>query len=352
MACYAFPYVFVLVANALDRIPADLEDASAILGGGRWLTFRRVTLPIVLPSLLAGALVAFLQALTQFGTPAILALPAGLPRHHDQDLEPVPVPARPASRRRGGAAAAGAHHAAAARPALALGRRGYTVIGGKSGAPRRITLGVWRWPALLLRARHRRAAGAAALCRAAQDGGRAHGVRAAHLERADAGAISASSSSSSRRRGWRCATPSSSALCRRPPARRSRSSSPSCRRDGSLPGARLLGFLATAPVAIPGIVLGVGLFLAYTRPPLRALRHAVDPAARLPHHRAAGRPISSSRRRSAASIPSSRRRAASSARRGSPRCARSPRRCCARASSPPGASSSSAPSASCRRRSC
>jgi iron(III) transport system permease protein len=34
-----------------------------------------------------------------------------------------------------------------------------------------------------------------------------------------------------------------------------------------LPGARLLGFLATAPAAIPGIVLGVGLFLAYTRPP-------------------------------------------------------------------------------------
>jgi iron(III) transport system permease protein len=32
-------------------------------------------------------------------------------------------------------------------------------------------------------------------------------------------------------------------------------------------GYRTLGFLATAPVAIPGIVLGVGLFLSYTRPP-------------------------------------------------------------------------------------
>ncbi len=30
---------------------------------------------------------------------------------------------------------------------------------------------------------------------------------------------------------------------------------------------RVLGFLATAPVAVPGIVLGVGLFLSYTRPP-------------------------------------------------------------------------------------
>jgi iron(III) transport system permease protein len=36
----------------------------------------------------------------------------------------------------------------------------------------------------------------------------------------------------------------------------------------AVPGHRLLGFLATAPIAIPGVVLGVGLFLAYTRPPL------------------------------------------------------------------------------------
>jgi iron(III) transport system permease protein len=33
-------------------------------------------------------------------------------------------------------------------------------------------------------------------------------------------------------------------------------------------GHQIIGFLATAPVAIPGIVLGVGLFLAYTRPPV------------------------------------------------------------------------------------
>ena len=36
----------------------------------------------------------------------------------------------------------------------------------------------------------------------------------------------------------------------------------------AIKGHRMLGFLATAPVAIPGIVLGVGLFLSYARPPL------------------------------------------------------------------------------------
>src|SRR3954466_1139327 len=64
ISCYTFPYVFVLVANALDRIPGDLEDASSILGGRAWVTARRVTIPLALPALLAGALVAFLQAMT------------------------------------------------------------------------------------------------------------------------------------------------------------------------------------------------------------------------------------------------------------------------------------------------
>src|SRR5437868_12804449 len=77
IACYTFPYVFTLVANGLDRVPADLEDASSILGGRAWTTLRRVTLPLVLPAVLAGALIAILQALTMFGSPAILALPAG-----------------------------------------------------------------------------------------------------------------------------------------------------------------------------------------------------------------------------------------------------------------------------------
>ena len=77
ISCYTFPYVFTLVANGLDRTPGELEDASSVLGASHWYTARRVTIPLVLPALLAGGLVAFLQAMTLFGSPAILALPAG-----------------------------------------------------------------------------------------------------------------------------------------------------------------------------------------------------------------------------------------------------------------------------------
>src|SRR5258707_1665081 len=48
-----------------------------MVGGKAGPAARRVTIPLAPPALVAGALVAFLQAMTLFGSPAILALPAG-----------------------------------------------------------------------------------------------------------------------------------------------------------------------------------------------------------------------------------------------------------------------------------
>ncbi len=150
ISCYTFPYVFVLVANSLDRTPGELEDASSILGGGRWYTARRVTIPLVLPALLAGALVAFLQAMTLFGSPAILALPAGFHTMTTKIWSLFQFPPKPELA------------AAASLPLLVLtvillraehmilGRRGYSIVGGKYGAPRLIPLHRWRWPAFIL----------------------------------------------------------------------------------------------------------------------------------------------------------------------------------------------------------
>lgn len=267
MTCYAFPYVFVLVANALERIPAELEDASAILGGGRWHTFRRVSLPIVLPSLLAGALVAFLQAMTQFGAPAILALPAGFHVITTKIWSLFQFPPDP-------------HLAAAASLPLLLltvlllrgqnallGRRGYAVIGGRSGAPRRVPLGFWRWPALAFALAvvalpvllPYAALIKTALVRTASEPLTWQALTwrnirfvftafsATRLALANTFILGIASAT--------CGTALALVVAFLTTRRLA-------------PAARLLGFLATAPAAIPGIVLGVGLFLAYTRPPL------------------------------------------------------------------------------------
>ena len=168
ISCYTFPYVFVLVANALDRMPGDLEDASSILGGRTWTTARRITIPLALPALLAGALVAFLQAMTLFGSPAILAHAGRLPHHDHQDLEPVPVSAQAGAGGGGLAAAAGAHGAAAARRAhdprparLCGGRR---QAGRSAPDPARRAANGWRSRFVLRRAADARCSCPTARC--------------------------------------------------------------------------------------------------------------------------------------------------------------------------------------------
>jgi iron(III) transport system permease protein len=267
MTCYAFPYVFVLLANAIERIPGDLEDASAILGGGRWHTARRVVLPMVLPSLLAGALIAFLQAMTQFGAPAILALPAGFHVITTKIWSLFQFPPNPQLA------------AAAALPLLVvtvlllrgqqwlLGRRGYTVVGGKSGSARLVPLGAWRWPALafavavvalpvllpygaLLKT---------AIVRTASDPLALENLtfHNIHFVFAELSSTQLALQNTFVLGGIAATLGTLLALVVAYVATRR-----------LVIGAPLLGALATAPVAIPGIVLGVGLFLAYTRPPL------------------------------------------------------------------------------------
>jgi iron(III) transport system permease protein len=266
IACYTFPYVFVLVANALDRTPGELEDASSILGGKTWVTARRITIPLVLPALLAGALVAFLQAMTLFGSPAILALPAGFHTMTTKIWSLFQYPPKPELA------------AAASLPLLVLtvillraehmilGRRSYAVLGGKNSAPRLIPLGRWRWLALalcfivllnpvflpygaLLNASFSKVASQFV----SFSNFTFHNIYFVFFE------LSATKLAlyntfvlgiATATIGTTIAVVISYLTTRE-----------------AVTGHKALGFLATAPVAIPGIVLGVGLFLSYTRPP-------------------------------------------------------------------------------------
>ena len=266
ISCYTFPYVFVLVANALERMPGDLEDASAILGAGTWDTARRITIPLALPALLAGALVAFLQAMTLFGSPAILAMPAGFHTMTTKIWSLFQYPPKPELA------------AAASLPLLILtvillraehmviGRRGYSVVGAKNSEPRIVKLGGYKLLAVgvsmavlmcpvflpyfaLLNATFSKLAShivtfnnftlqnihfvffELSATMLAIKNTFILGILAATLGTILAVVI-----------GYITARQ-------------------------AVTGHRALAFLATAPVAIPGIVLGVGLFFSYTRGP-------------------------------------------------------------------------------------
>ena len=67
-----FPMVYLYVSGALGSIDASLEEASESLGVAGFQRIRKITLPVILPTILSSALMVFMTALADFGTPRLI----------------------------------------------------------------------------------------------------------------------------------------------------------------------------------------------------------------------------------------------------------------------------------------
>ncbi len=63
----SMPFLVVAVEGALRTGDVGYDEAAATLGAGRWFVFRRVTLPLIRPSVVAGAVLCWARALGEFG---------------------------------------------------------------------------------------------------------------------------------------------------------------------------------------------------------------------------------------------------------------------------------------------
>ncbi len=145
IAVYSFPYIFIFTSAALELVSSEMEDAANILGAGVMRTTLRVTLPMVLPAILGGAIITFLEAIALFGSPALIAIPARFNVVTTQLLQFFSQPIR--------AEVAAAY----AVPLLLITvvlfglqrwlvrRRGFVALTGKGGERRVMELGPWRW---------------------------------------------------------------------------------------------------------------------------------------------------------------------------------------------------------------
>jgi iron(III) transport system permease protein len=265
VAIYTFPYVYIMIANTLGLIASDLEEAASIHGANRLRVALTITLPMVFPAILSGFILSVLQALALFGSPAILALPAGFHTITTQIWALFQYPPKVEM------AAAFSVPLLVATALLLyvqkklLGRRGYAAVGGKGAQRRAISLGAWRLPALL---------GCLAvlacsvflpyaiLAKAAFSRAWAQpldwenftlanwaftflysSTQGAIVNTLQLGVLTA------------CVGAGLAALLAYVTNRR------------LIAGHQLLGFLAMAPIVLPGTVLAVALFIAYTRPP-------------------------------------------------------------------------------------
>jgi iron(III) transport system permease protein len=75
LGLHYYPFVLLLFGNALRRLDSQLEESARMLGANWAVIARRITVPLMLPSLSSAVLLVFGRVLGTFGTPYILGLP-------------------------------------------------------------------------------------------------------------------------------------------------------------------------------------------------------------------------------------------------------------------------------------
>jgi iron(III) transport system permease protein len=148
ISMYAYPFVFLYTTSALDNMDANLEDAANILGSNKWKTLYKITLPLIAPAIISGAILSFLEALALFGVPAVLGMSRGIFTlttriyqlfNYPPDYEQGAAMAIPLIIITG---------VLLIFQFLYLRKKQFTIVSGKSSQPTLIRLGMAKWPIL------------------------------------------------------------------------------------------------------------------------------------------------------------------------------------------------------------
>jgi iron(III) transport system permease protein len=144
-ALYSFPLIYVFTKSALDLISSEMEEAAAILGAGAAQTTLRVTLPLALPAILGSVFLVFLEVLGLYGTPALIAIPAGFNVVTTQLAAFFENPVRVEVAAAFSMPMVGISIALLWVQRRLLARKSYVTVGGKGGHREPMLLGRFRW---------------------------------------------------------------------------------------------------------------------------------------------------------------------------------------------------------------
>lgn len=151
---YLFPFVFIQVCGALERMDPTLEESARISGAGLVTITRKITIPLVLPSILSGALLIMLYSMAHFGTVAVLGIENGIFNIPTLIYQRIHQSAGSFESIRTGTVLATVLVATAALiiwlQGKVLSKGNYQIIGGKSFRPMELKLRALRMPLLIL----------------------------------------------------------------------------------------------------------------------------------------------------------------------------------------------------------
>jgi iron(III) transport system permease protein len=151
LTSFYYPYAFITISRAMEKMDPSLEEASRISGAPPVRTVLKITLPMMMPSLIAGALLVFISAASCYGIPSIVGIPGNVNTVTTRIVEYV------------GQSAQGMNDAIGLSMFLMitalvilfisdvlLARKQYTTVSGKSVQPAKVDLRKWRTPMTVL----------------------------------------------------------------------------------------------------------------------------------------------------------------------------------------------------------
>ena len=152
LTTFYYPYAFITISRAMEKMDPSLEEASKISGASPLKTVMTVTFPVMLPSIVAAGLLVFVSAASCYGIPSIIGAPGQIDTVTTRIIDYVYVGSTEGL---SDATALAVSLMVIANAALYVstficGRKQYITVSGKSTRPNIVELGRWRLPVTLL----------------------------------------------------------------------------------------------------------------------------------------------------------------------------------------------------------
>lgn len=152
LTTFYYPYAFITISRAMEKMDPSLEEASRISGASPLKTLFTITLPLMFPSIIAAALLVFVAAASCYGIPSIIGAPGKIYTVTTRIVDYVYIGSEQ------GLTDATALAVFLMILALAIlyisnfvvGKKDYITVSGKSVRPNIVDLGRWRIPITIL----------------------------------------------------------------------------------------------------------------------------------------------------------------------------------------------------------
>ena len=147
LTTFYYPYAFITISRAMEKMDPSLEEASRISGSSPFKTLATITMPMMAPSIVAAALLVFVSAASCYGIPSIIGAPGKIHTVTTRIIDFVYIGSQDGLT---DATTLAVFLMVIANLVLyistfVIGKKQYITVSGKSTRPNIVDLGRWRW---------------------------------------------------------------------------------------------------------------------------------------------------------------------------------------------------------------